>query len=135
MNRPIFASVALWLIYCEFITSYELILDRVELLNSSYLEGYYNISLFRVNKYNRTTFVLNYELELFRDWDQTFLMEMNLYYNRLNNNQYQLSLLRLQKQKCCEVYRKYRILNDTFVEAQAGLCSIKKVNFQNKIQI
>lgn len=77
MIRPILVFVALWLIYCEFITSYEFIFDRVELLNSSYLEGYYNISLYRVNKYNRTTFVLNCELELFCDWDDTLFVEIN----------------------------------------------------------
>lgn len=51
--------------------SFELQLDRIEINDSSYyVEGLYDVSLLRINKFNQTTFVLNAEFEIFVDIDE-----------------------------------------------------------------
>lgn len=41
--------------------------DQLNLLNSPYSEGFYNVSTLRAAKYNRTTFVVNAGFETFVD--------------------------------------------------------------------
>lgn len=69
--------------------TYTASMDTLELLTASYVPDYYNISVFRVAKYNRTTHVLNWDIELFIDLDESVSLEIQLYVSRLNNNQYQ----------------------------------------------
>lgn len=90
------------LISCIFYTiiaqiSYTITLDQVKLLNSSYVPGYYNVTTFRVAKYNRTTFVFNFYGEILTDIDDAVFFQAELYYSRLNNNQYYLTPGRIPK--------------------------------------
>lgn len=39
--------------------------DRVEYLNSTYLEGAYNLSKFEIRELNRSTYGFNLEIEFF----------------------------------------------------------------------
>lgn len=119
------------------VQSIEVIFDRIEMLNSSYVEGYYNISLLRVTKFNRTTFVLNAEFELFVDVTDKFMVEADFHYNRFNNNQYNKLPGNVKKDTICkhaEKYYKKMIMAD--VEHKSNfpqyaeneqVCPIKKV--------
>lgn len=62
--------------------------DQVVLGNSTYLDRYYNLTQCRIAKYNRTTYVLNYEIEMFFDLDENVFVEAEIYKSFLNNNQY-----------------------------------------------
>lgn len=85
----------------------EVQLDRVELVNSSYIENYYNVSLFRVSKFNRTAYVLHIVGELYVDLSDEFSVEATFYYNRFNNNQYNKSPARIPKQSICSVGERF----------------------------
>lgn len=79
-----------------------LTLDQAVLLNSSYVPGYCNTSLFRVSKFNRTSFTLNWNEEIFIDFDDSVFIEMDLYYSRLNNNQFEQLPFRLPRITFCQ---------------------------------
>lgn len=80
----------------------EMISDRVELLNSSY-----NVTEFRISKFNHTTHVFNTKFELFIDIDFDLSSEFLTNYNRYNNNQYRRSLLRVRKSPLCDSMQKF----------------------------
>lgn len=130
-------------VFCFFdqscATPLEIRYDRVELLNSTLIEGIYNISTFRISKFNHTAHVLNVNFELFINLDQNFFLEVNFYHNRLNNNQYTKSLLQVPNTNACFLINKFWSVgfehltrNDTNLpEAKAGktICPIEKVRF------
>lgn len=66
----------------------ELNFERIELLNSSYVEGLYNVSLLRISKYNRTTYALSFDGELLFDVTEDVKVKADFYHSRMNNNQY-----------------------------------------------
>lgn len=86
---------------------FEIEFDRVEILNKTYVDGFYNVSTLRVQKFNRTKHVVNLNAELLMDIDETIFMEINFYYNRLNNNQYSKTPARLPKTALCKVFDTY----------------------------
>lgn len=90
------------LYYTSLITSNEIQMDRMVFLNSTYVEGYYNITLFRIAKHNHTSYSINFEGETFKDIDHEFDFEGQFYYNRLSNNQYTRSIIRIAKQNLCD---------------------------------
>lgn len=47
------------------------------------------------------------DVESFVDIDGDFEMETNFYFNRLNNNQYTKTLIRVPKDTICNVVEKY----------------------------
>lgn len=47
--------------------NYEIILEKIECLNGSGVAGIYSITELRIGKYNRTTYTLNVEFELYAD--------------------------------------------------------------------
>lgn len=81
--------------------------DQIEWMNNSYLEEYHNISKFRVGKYNRTTFGILFEGEMFNDDVENTFIEGNIYYSKLNNNQWNLALGHLKKMTVCNFIEKY----------------------------
>lgn len=108
--------------------------DRIEILSDTYVEGVINISLFRINKLNRTTYVMNSEVESFVDVDGSYSLEMSFFYNRLNNNQYYKTMMRVPKISFCDIYDKYSedIMeqvkkNITNIYSPSGKCPLKKV--------
>lgn len=98
----------------------EIQFDRIELINGSYAENLYNISLLRVGKFNRTTYVLNFEGELFVDIPIDLSIEAAFYYNRFNNNQFYKTPARIPKESICSVGNKYYT---NFLMAQLEDCS------------
>lgn len=81
--------------------------DRLELLNSTYVEGLYNVSEFRVTKTNRTTYVANVVWDALTDFGNDMEIEVKIYYNRYNNNQYNLSPLRVPRSSLCAVMKRF----------------------------
>lgn len=111
-------SIFFFSLICTLIVSYtasphknEFVFDRIELLNSTYFEGLYNVSEFRITKYNRTLYVLNAKVEFLNDVAKDHTMEVSFYYNRLNNNQYIKSMVNVPKDELCNIVDKhYKIL-------------------------
>lgn len=128
-------AILLFLLKWESVTTDEIIYDRVELLNSSSLEGIYNFTEFRITKFNRTLFVINSKIELLQDLDETFEVEVLFYFNRLNNNQYTKSIARVKRDKLCIVATKFQDALFTNLNKDktnlppegVGYCPLKKV--------
>lgn len=106
----------------------EIPFDQIELVNASYVEGRYNISVLRVTKFNRTTHGLTMEIETFRDIDENHSIEVFIYYNRLNNNQYTESPAHIRKvgiskilDRSCEKYSMNHLKNvSNFPQSKTG---------------
>lgn len=108
MNFPHSAvAIELTISNLQVVFSAELIFDRVELINGSFVEGVYNCSLFRVSRLNRTTYVINYDAMQLMEFDKNVKMETAIYYNRFNNNQYTLSPIQTKKGSLCDTMKKY----------------------------
>lgn len=118
----------------------EISINRVELLNSSYLKGYYNSSEFRVNKVNRSAFALNLDIEFLIDLDDDVSIEIGFYSKRLLNNEYQKSIVRVPKQSFCtffaERYKRHfmeewkDVSNFPQLKENESPCPLKKVNLE-----
>lgn len=99
----------MFILSCLSIPMMELHYDRVEMINGSQVEGFYKeIEPFRVKKMNRTSYVLNGETEFYVDLDETFEMEANFYFNRLNNNQYTKSVIAMRRDNICKAFDRYK---------------------------
>ena len=81
--------------------------DRIELLNSTYAEELYNVTEFRVTKTNRTTYVANIVWDSLIDFGDDMEIEVKIYYNRFNNNQYNLTPLRVPRSSLCATLKKF----------------------------
>lgn len=111
--RPSTIVIFLWILnsLSSLDIKNELVLDRVELINATYLEGLYNISEMRIGKFNRTTYVLNFNLETFIEMNQKDSeFETTFYFNRMNNNQYSKTLIHVRKSSLCSTMDKFRTL-------------------------
>lgn len=125
-------------VYAVHTNSLDVQFDNVQLVNSSYLENYFNFSLLRVSRFNRTTHVLNWEEEILTDLDEEHTGEIRLYYNRLNNNQYTLSLAKLPNIPICAMFDRYYrwwwmhqvkdYTNIPQLQANESFCPFRKVN-------
>lgn len=119
--------------------SYETTYDQVVLESAPYVPGYYNMSQFRVSKYNRSVYVLNVKIEYFIDLDETVFVEIEVFRSQLNNNQYEKSPFRVPKMDYCSYLKGpyQRIMMDglkncsNFPQADdiEKNCLLKKVNF------
>lgn len=137
MIRKITFLVLIFAYNFELIKSFDVIFERVELLNSSYVEGFYNFSNVRIQKYNRTTFVLNLNFELFIDFDEDVFCEVTFSYNRFNNRQFALTPVHIKKQPFCNMtegyYKRFVMLqvkdlsNFPQFELEEAPCPFKKV--------
>lgn len=138
---PNLISVSFFLVltFQNILTS-EMFFDRIELLNASYVKDLYNVSIFRVNKFNRTTYVFNMEFETYTGYEMNdkIQLELKFYYNRFNNNQYTKSLIRIPKDSICKTVDKYgpilgidkNVTNLPFPRKTGEhFCPASKVNF------
>lgn len=89
------------------VSTTEIQFDRVELMNGSYLENFYNFSVLRINKFNRTTYVINAIVQFNNTADENFQIELLFHFNRLNNNQYSKMPLKIRKENICVLTDKY----------------------------
>lgn len=121
--------------------------DRVDTPNSTDFEGIFNLTLMRVGKFNRTTYALYVDLETFTELDTNLEVEIKVYYNRINNNQYTLLPAQFKRDTVCNFIEKLRpffnyddVRNSTNIpEPKKGVryCPVKAVNDLNlkKIQL
>lgn len=133
-----FIVIFLSILFFENASSLEIQFDRIEMVNASYLEGWYNISLFRVAKYNRTAYGINFQGEFFNEINSEHYLEVKIYYNRLNNNQYSLSPAHISKTPFCDVFEKFYRKhwmhqlkgksNFPQLQPNENFCPLKKVN-------
>lgn len=136
MFSSFYVLVAVFLLNCGPVAMDEMLYDRVELLNATYQEGLYNISEFRVTKFNRTSFVIKANFEFLVDFDDKIEVEVSFHYNRLNNNQYTKSLARVPRDKLCTVAKKFQATVFTAANKEKtnfptdgeAYCPLKKVS-------
>lgn len=143
MDRVTFILAVIFIITLNFnsVVMHEMNFDRIELVNSTYLEGVYNFSLFRINKFNRTTHAINLEFELYVDIDEQFEIAVSFYYNRLNNNQYSKSVMRVPRSSLCGCVEKYNSIlvtdemknhtNLLLLKPNGKWCPVKSVSNSN----
>lgn len=122
---------------CEIVSSNVAQYDGVYLLNSSHVPDYYNISQFRIAKFNRTAYGLNFNSELFTDIDEDYQVSTSFHYNRLNNQQYYKTIIRIPKVEFCRLMDKtyttflMKGLKDhsnlPIIKSPQKLCPFKKV--------
>lgn len=84
--------------------------DRVELKNNSYNPDYYNFSVYRIFKFNRTAYAMNLKVDIFVDVNDDAEAEVAFFYNRFNNNQYSRIIIRVPRSKYCESYKRFQSL-------------------------
>lgn len=126
----------------QHISMTELVFDRAELLNGSFVEGFYHNAIeYRISKLNRTTYVLNGDIEFFVTLDDSYDMEVNFYFNRLNNNQYEKSFISIKRDSICNMDKHRNILftkkneNSTnWITPGKSFCPLEKVSFEFKLQ-
>lgn len=109
-------------------------LDQAVYVNSTYVPNYINTTVFRVSKFNRTAFVLNWEFESFIDYDETVFYEVEAFTSRFNNNQYTKSPFRIPKMDFCAFlkgpytnYFKEQAKETSNFPQEDPLCPMKKV--------
>lgn len=129
-------TIFLFIIQFENISTTKIELDRVDFLNSTYLEGFYNITKLYISKFNRTSYVYTGEIITYRDFDNKFDVEAMFHHNRFNNNQYNKMPFRLSKRSICKTIDEYYSLVESALkdvsniplrEPGANYCPIKKV--------
>lgn len=102
-----FSIFTLLITTCATVSSVEIVFDQMLFLNETYVKDLYNISLFRISKFNRTTYAGSSDIEMYVDVGDEFEVEMEVFYNRLNNNQYNKAPMRIPRDKVCNVIDKY----------------------------
>lgn len=128
--------VILQVLISNICTMNEMQFDRVELVNSTYYENHFNVTKFRIAKFNRTTYTLNLEMETFTDVDDTHEVDVSFYYNRLNNNQYSKSPMRVPRSTYCSAMGKFRPIimaaasrnNTNLFNSDESSCPLKKAS-------
>lgn len=98
-----------YILICSGRQSYTLTLDQLKLCNGSSVEGYYKSKEARIAKFNRSTYVWNFDIEYFTDFDETFTMQADFYHSVFNNNQYTKSPFRIPKMNFCDFWKKYYV--------------------------
>lgn len=121
------------------ISPMEVILERAEIENSTYVEGRYNFSRCRITRFNRTKYVFETEFELMVDLNSDYSFELSYHYNRLSNNQYTRMPFQLPQMSVCLLFELYykpymmenvkNISNFPQYESNEPACPFKKVFF------
>lgn len=133
---PLILSVFL-ILQSENVMTTEIQIDRIEFVNTTYMEGIYNISELRISRINRTTYAVSVEITSYVDLDKNWEYEISFFRNRFNNNQYYKMPLGLSKRSLCgtfePVYEKkvQAVIKDisNFPQLKEGeeICPLKKV--------
>lgn len=129
--------ILLLIFHCENVLTTKIQIDRVEILNSTYKEGFYNYSEVQVTRINRTAYVYNVQLTLYKDIDEDWEVEVAFYHNRLNNNQYYKTPFSIPRQSCCQLLEQHYktiiqpvlkgVSNFPQFKTDEHVCPIKKV--------
>lgn len=113
-------------------------IDQMRLLNSTNLEGYYNLKKLTMDEYNASSTIVNLDGEIFIDLDETVFLQVNLYHFKENSSQL---LIHLPNMTICSYNRIYykhflmkslkNVSNFPQFEADESTC-VKKVS--NSVQ-
>lgn len=139
----IFSAVILifvtYALNCKSIEAVECQFDRVE-IHPNFIDGIFNTSSFRIHKFNHTAYVFSGDGTFHVDIDANFEVEVNFFYNRLNNNQYTRTALHIPRGSFCGMVDRYypqyamKIMKDCSnmpqYTAPTKFCPLKKVNLQ-----
>lgn len=87
---------------------YTIQIDEAKFLNSTYLEGYYNISRITVSKFNRTQFVFNADFEFLTDLNENFVYDVAIYVKRKAGQSWSKNLYNYPNYSFCDTMKKYR---------------------------
>lgn len=127
---------------CTPFMSKEIEFDHVA-LRASFVEGFYNATVFKVNKFNHTAYALNVDAEFYVDVDEDFEVEVFNYYKRLMSNEYSKSVIHIPRSSLCKVIDKFYPLyamesmkdhsNLPQYKSPNKFCPLKKVYFIRKI--
>lgn len=109
--------VVLFALHIKWCDGSELSLDQIKLLNSSYMEGYFNFTELRVTKFKRFTYGINMRCELFRDIDENISMDIQIWWKRSIEQEYSLSLYHFKKLNFPDFFAKYFDIAKVFMEA------------------
>lgn len=132
-------AIGVLLFHSHAIFAFEMVYDQVSFQNTTDSGKYFNFTMFRIAKFNRTLYVFNGDVDLLLDIDGNFYAELSFHYNRLNNNQYNKSPMRVPRENLCSLLRKYYgFFTAATTEEQTNLprlkpgeniCPIKSVHF------
>jgi hypothetical protein len=110
---------------------------KIELHNGTELVSFDGL---RVKRFNRTVYVIDGNLEVHRDFDQNWDVQMDVWRSKLGNNQYDLTPMRVPRQNTCEfiknvykdkMYPSFKI-SSNFPEFEEEVnCPFPKVAFFN----
>lgn len=106
MKVTLFLTICAWFTILNQLTANEIYFDTIKIV-PLYLKDFFNITEVRITKYNRTTPVLNFCVDVLFDIDENLEGEINFHYNRLNNNQYNKMPFGIQKTKFDEIVEKF----------------------------
>lgn len=110
--------------YVQMSESVDLILDHMNLLNTTYLPGYYNISELRVTKFSRNEYGVNANFELFIDFDEKIYLEIQLYMKRIMGHEYAKSPFGFQRKPFPEAFQKYYVIQKKIIDGMQGYSNI-----------
>lgn len=107
-----FLNLSILLIICapfsaHSLRKYDVTFDQAKFLSSNVVDGVYNIRQFRAAKFNRTATVLNVDLDLYIDLDESIFVEVTTYRSRLSNNQYERLPFGVPNMTWTEYTRRY----------------------------
>lgn len=85
--------------------SYTVQIDEVKLLNSSYLSGFYNFSKLSVSKFNRSTFVLNVDMEFLTDFDEEYFIGLTYYFKKRPGSNWNKKFFTWPKRPICDALK------------------------------
>lgn len=134
-------SVFILIFQSENVLTTEIQIDRIEFVNTTFMEGIYNVSELRISRINRTTYALSAELTFYVDFDKNWVYEISFFRNRFNNNQYYKMPFGLSKRTVCEtfepIYQKHvqavikDISNLPQLKEGEHICPLKRYAFHS----
>lgn len=115
---------------------YTIQIDEANLLNSTYLEGFYNFSRLTVTKFNRSLFVLNVDIEILEDWTEDYFFDITFYSKKRAGLSWSKGPYQWPKTRACDGLRLFKrfIPNDynntniPLPEENSTQCLLPKVN-------
>lgn len=106
----LFSILAIGLILYTFhnVLLNEVHLDRIEMVNSTYYEGVFNLTQLKIDRINHNSYALQTDVEILVDLDEDWEMEAYFYYNRFGNNNYFKTPNQIFRSRVCNVLERYR---------------------------
>lgn len=89
------------------VMTYDAILEQISFVNTSYWPNTVNITICRIRKFNRTLSVLNFEIDILRDMDDTYSMQVDIHFRRSSGNHYEKTPFHVAKQSLPDYNKKY----------------------------